>query len=151
MKAYESKTPSYFATPSPQLIRALHTSLSKILARPLSARFDAHRTASQRIKADLEALGLRQLASKPENQANGMTAVYLPDGLNAKEVLSQMLSRGVVLAGGLHKEIKDKYVRIGHMGVSVTDEGSKDLKKAVSALKDSLKDLGYNPFGETRE
>ncbi len=151
MKAYESKTPSYFATPPPQLIHALHTSLSKILARPLSARFDAHRAASQRIKADLEALGLRQLASKPENQANGMTAVYLPDSVNAKEVLSKVLGRGVVIAGGLHKEIKDMYVRIGHMGVSVTEEGRKDLERAVEALRDSLKEVGYQlPEGGVR-
>lgn len=148
MKAYEAKTPAYFATPPPQLIHALHTSLSKILAHPLSVRFDAHRAASQRIKADLEALGLRQLASKPENQANGMTAVYLPDGLNPKEVLSKVLSRGIVIAGGLHKEIKDRYVRIGHMGVSVTDEGRRDVERAVEALRDSLKDLGYKVPGE---
>lgn len=143
MRAYESKTPAYFATPPPQLIHALHTSLSKILARPLSDRFDAHRAASHHIKADLEALGLRQLATKPENQANGMTAVYLPDGVNAKEVLSKVLSRGVVIAGGLHKEIKDKYIRIGHMGVSVTDESKKDLESAVEALRESLKEVGY--------
>ena len=148
MKAYEAKTPAYFATPPPQLIHALHTSLSKILARPLSVRFDAHRVASRRIKADLEALGLRQLASKPENQANGMTAVYLPGGINSKEVLAKVLSRGVVIAGGLHKEIKDRYIRIGHMGVSVTDEGRNDLGQAVEALRESLKEVGYKVPGE---
>ena len=148
MKAYEAKTPAYFATPSPQLIHALHTALSKILARPLSVRFDAHRAASQRIKADLEAYGLRQLASRPENQANGMTAVYLPDGLNQKEVLTKVLCRGVVMAGGLHKEIKDRYIRIGHMGVSVTDESRNDLQQAVDALRDSLKEVGYKVPGE---
>lgn len=148
MKAYEAKTPAYFATPSPQLIHALHTSLSQILAHPLSVRFDAHRVASQRIKADLEALGLRQLASRSENQANGMTAVYLPDGINPKEVLAKVLGRGVVIAGGLHKEIKDRYIRIGHMGVSVTDEGRNDLRQAVEALRDSLKEVGYKVPGE---
>lgn len=143
MKAYEAKTPAYFATPPPQLIHALHTSLSQILARPLFDRFDAHRAASQWIKAKLRALGLRQLAVRSGNQANGMTAVYLPNGLNQKEVLAKVLSRGVVMAGGLHKEIKDRYIRIGHMGVSVTDESRKDLEQAVEALRDSLKEVGY--------
>ena len=32
MKNYEAKKPSYFATPSPQLIHALHTALKQILA-----------------------------------------------------------------------------------------------------------------------
>lgn len=143
MKAYESKTPAYFATPAAQLVHALHTSLSKILAHPLSVRFDAHRAASRRVKADLETLGLRQLASKPENQANGMTAVYVPDGVNSKELLAKVLDHGVIIAGGLHKEIKDRYIRISHMGVTVTDERRNDLQNAVNALRDSLIEVGY--------
>lgn len=77
-----------------------------------------------------------------------MTAVYLPEGLNQKEVLSKVLGRGVVMAGGLHKEIKERYIRIGHMGISVTDESRKDLQQAVGALRDSLKEAGYKVPGE---
>jgi alanine-glyoxylate transaminase/serine-glyoxylate transaminase/serine-pyruvate transaminase len=29
------------------------------------------------------------------------------------------LKKGVIFAGGLHKEIAAKYIRFGHMGVSV--------------------------------
>ena len=71
MQNYEAKKPSYFATPSPQLIHALHTSLTQILSRPLSERFAIHRATSQKVKKAVAELGLKQLASEPADQANG--------------------------------------------------------------------------------
>jgi alanine-glyoxylate transaminase/serine-glyoxylate transaminase/serine-pyruvate transaminase len=119
MQNYEAKKPSYFATPSPQLVHALHTSLTQILSKPLSERFAAHREASQRVKKAVAALGLKQVASNPAEQANGMTAIYLPENVTAPVLLPNLLQKGVIFAGGLHKEIAAKYIRFGHMGVSV--------------------------------
>lgn len=45
--------------------------------------------------------------------ANGMTAVYYPDGLVASDVLPKLNKDEIVVAGGLHKDIKDRYFRIG--------------------------------------
>jgi len=144
MQNYEARKPSYFATPSPQLVRALHTALGQILAAgSMDDRFARHRAVSDEIKAGITALGLKQLASKPENQAHGMTAIYLPDGLTPPQVLPGLLKRGVVFAGGLHKEIASKYIRFGHMGVSVTDEKRSDVSRALQALKESLVEAGY--------
>ncbi|CCU77220.1 AGX1/alanine--glyoxylate aminotransferase [Blumeria hordei DH14] len=119
MEKYEAKIPSYFATPSSQLIHALHTALAQILSKPLPARFKAHRETSQYVKEAITSLGLKQLASRPENQSNGMTAIYLPEHIKASELLSSLSKKGVVFAGGLHKDIAMKYIRFGHMGVSV--------------------------------
>lgn len=143
MQNYEAKKASYFATPSPQLIHALHTALTQILSRPLEQRFADHRAASQKIKKAVTDLGLKQLATKPENQANGMTAVYLPEGVQAPEILLSLIKKGVIFAGGLHKEIATKYIRFGHMGVSVTDPNRQDVDKALEALKTGLLEVGY--------
>ena len=143
MQNYEAKKASYFATPPPQLIHALHTALTQILSRPLEQRFADHRAASQKIKKAVTDLGLKQLATKPENQANGMTAVYLPEGVQAPEILSSLMKKGVIFAGGLHKEIATKYIRFGHMGVSVTDPNRQDVDKALEALKTGLSEVGY--------
>jgi alanine-glyoxylate transaminase/serine-glyoxylate transaminase/serine-pyruvate transaminase len=124
MQNYEAKKASYFATPSPQLIHALHTSLTQILSKPLSERFAVHKETSQKIKKAITDLGLKQLASNPADQANGMTAIYLPDNVKAPELLPNLLKKGVIFAGGLHKEIATKYIRIGHMGVSVVSSMS---------------------------
>ncbi|KAH8678098.1 alanine-glyoxylate aminotransferase [Xylariales sp. PMI_506] len=143
MKNYEAKKPSYFATPSPQLIHALHTALTQILAKPLSDRFDKHREVSDRIKKAVSDLGLKQVASNPEDQAHGMTAIYLPETVKATELLPKLAKSGVIWAGGIHKEIATKYVRFGHMGVSVTDPARKDVEKALDALANGLGELGY--------
>ncbi|KAK7527456.1 pyridoxal phosphate-dependent transferase [Phyllosticta citriasiana] len=143
MQNYEAKKPSYFATPSPQLVRALHTSLTHILASSLDQRFARQHEVSQRVKQTVKSLGLKQLAEKPENQASGMTAIYLPEGVAATQVLPTLLKKGVIFAGGLHKEIASKYIRFGHMGVSVMDPKRDDIDRALAALKESLSDAGY--------
>jgi alanine-glyoxylate transaminase/serine-glyoxylate transaminase/serine-pyruvate transaminase len=141
MQNYEAKKPSYFATPAPQLIHALHTSLTQILSRPLEERFRIHKEASQKVKKAIGELGLKQLAEKPENQASGMTAIYLPEGMAPPEILPTLLKKGVIFAGGLHKEIATKYVRFGHMGVSVTDPKRDDIDRALKALKEGLAEV----------
>ncbi|KAK0776261.1 hypothetical protein LTR02_011366 [Friedmanniomyces endolithicus] len=143
MQNYEAKKPSYFATPPPQLIHALHTSLTQILSKPLEERFKIHHETSQKVKKAIADLGLKQLASKPENQANGMTAIYLPEGMTPPAILPTLMKKGVVFAGGLHKEIATKYVRFGHMGVSVTDPKRDDIDRALKALGEGLKEVGY--------
>jgi len=141
MQNYEAGKPSYFATPATQLVHALHTALSQILANPLSERFAKHKEQSQRIKKQVTELGLKQLATDPANQASGMTAIYLPEGTIAAEFLPGLLERGVVFAGGLHKQIATKYIRFGHMGVSVTDPDRKDIDKALKALGERLQEI----------
>ncbi|TKA22170.1 hypothetical protein B0A50_08336 [Salinomyces thailandicus] len=141
MQNYEAKKPSYFATPSPQLIHALHTALTQLLSRPLSERFQIHKDNSQKVKKAITDMGLKQLASKPENQANGMTTIYLPEGLTPPEILPTLMKKGVIFAGGLHKEIAAKYLRFGHMGVSVMDPKRDDMDRALKALKEALAEV----------
>ncbi|KAF3936430.1 hypothetical protein ABW19_dt0204177 [Dactylella cylindrospora] len=143
MQNYEAKKPSYFATPSPQLVRALNTSLKQILSRPLEERFEQHKVASRKVKDAAEKLGLKQLASDPKHQANGMTAVYLPEGLTPADVLPYAAKQDVVFAGGLHKEIATKYIRIGSMGVSVTKPELGHIEKAIKGLEIALTAAGY--------
>ena len=155
MKNYEAKQPSYFATPSPQLIHALNTALRQLLsssssasstAETLRARYAHHRATSDSIKSFItEKLGLKQLATRPECAAHGMTAFWLPEGVQAPELLKQLSEKGVVFAAGLHKDVKAKYARFGHMGVSVMDEHRGDVQKALKALEESLDALGYKP------
>lgn len=141
MQNYEAKKPSYFATPSPQLIHALNTALSQILQLPLEERFERHKEVSRQIKDKIESLGLKQLALEKADQASTMTAFYLPEGITAAEFLPGILKRNIVFAGGLHKEIATKYARFGHMGVSVMDRNRDDIKKALEALEARLHEV----------
>jgi alanine-glyoxylate transaminase/serine-glyoxylate transaminase/serine-pyruvate transaminase len=93
--------------------------MSQILAKPLSERFAGHKAASDKVKKAIADLGLKQVAAKPDEQAHGMTAIYLPEGVKGADLLPILAKKGVVFAGGIHKEIVTKYIRFGHMGVSV--------------------------------
>lgn len=137
MQKYEAMKPSYFASPPTQLINTLHTALTKITSKPLAERFAIHSQTSDQVKAAVTKLGLTQLAVKPENQSHAMTAIRLPPGLTAADMLPGLLKRGVIFAGGLHKGITQTYIRFGHMGVSVTDPGRGDIGKALAALEET--------------
>jgi alanine-glyoxylate transaminase/serine-glyoxylate transaminase/serine-pyruvate transaminase len=141
MQNYEAKKPSYFATPPTQLVQALNTSLKQILSRPLADRFAQHKKVSDYVKAKVKELGLKELALDPANAAHTMTAIYLPEGLTPPEILPKLMGRGVIFAGGLHREIAARYIRFGHMGVSITDESRGDVDKALDALKEGLAEV----------
>ncbi|KAK7753540.1 hypothetical protein SLS62_004398 [Diatrype stigma] len=137
-KARKSPPGSYFAS-----IKNWLPTLTQILAKPLSERFAKHKEASDRIKKAVADLGLKQVASNPEDQAHGMTAIYLPETVKATDLLPRLAKNGIIWAGGIHKEIAPKYVRFGHMGVSVTDPSRTDIDRAIEALKGGLTELGY--------
>lgn len=41
--------------------------------------------------------------------ANGMTTVYAPDGIAAGDIVAALSKKGIVIAGGLHKDIKSRW------------------------------------------
>jgi alanine-glyoxylate transaminase/serine-glyoxylate transaminase/serine-pyruvate transaminase len=143
MQNYEAKKPSYFATPSPQLVHALNTALKQVLSRPLSERFQRHAEVSDKIKKAVKDFGLEVVATKPEDQAHAMTAIYLPETVKTTDILPKLSGKGVIFAGGIHKAIAARYIRFGHMGVSVTDPARKDIDKALEALRTGLAECGY--------
>lgn len=141
MQSYEANKPAYFATPSPQLIHALHTACTQLLAQGMAKRVQRHKEVSLKVKKTIEELGLKQLAKQPADQASTMTAIWLPEGISAPEFLPGLMQRGVVFAGGLHKECAAKYIRFGHMGISVMDHERQDIDKALEALKARMAEL----------
>jgi len=70
-----------------------------------------------------------------------MTALYFPPGVTAADLLPRLVKKGVVVAGGLHADIKDKYFRIGHMGISVVDPQRGDINKVVKSLEEALEEV----------
>ncbi len=139
MEAYESRKPAYFATPAVNLILALNVSLAQILAEGMEQRFRRHREVSQAIKEAVAGLGLNQVPTRDEFAASTMTAPFYPEGVD-NSLLGHAKEAGAIFAGGLHPQIKNKYFRIGHMGI--TDSG--EVLATVSALEKGLKKAGYS-------
>lgn len=138
MEAYEAREPSYFGTPPVNLIWALNTSLGQILEEGLNARFERHRMISRAVKEAVTALGMRQVPVRGDIAASTLTAPCFPDGVD-RSVLGHMKRAGVVLAGGLHPEIKERYFRIGHMGAV----NGADVRVTIGAVEEGLARSGY--------
>jgi len=139
MESYEDRKAAYFGTQAVNLVWALNVSLEQILTEGMDKRFARHRLMSDAFKAGMAALGLKQIPVSADKAANTLTAPYFPDGVTGS-VLSLVAEAGVILAGGLHAEIREKYFRIGHMGVV---SGS-DILATVGAIETGLAKAGYN-------
>lgn len=135
MEAYEQGKPMYFSTQPIQLIYALDAALTELLEYGLEERWNKHAVTSQRIKDQLtNELGFQLLHKHPsQTAAVGLTAVYVPD---ASGLLSYLKKNHIVIASGLLPNIKDKYVRIGHMGCTVCDpEYESVLPRCLELIK----------------
>lgn len=139
MQAYEARQASYFATPAVNLIWALNISLGQILEEGMQARFDRHQLLGNACKAGAAALGLSQVALKPEWAANTMTALRYPQGVTGGDFLPRVAKAGAYLAGGLHPAIKNEYFRIGHMGATKLG----DVLATLGAIEVALSQCDY--------
>lgn len=138
MEAYEARETGYFGTPPVNLIWALNVSLGQILKEGMDARFERHRRVSRSVKAAVAALGMAQVPASAEVAARTLTAPRFPDGVD-RSVLARINEAGVILAGGLHPDIKSSYFRIGHMGAV----NQSDVMATISAVEQGLADVGY--------
>lgn len=154
---YENHKPSYFSTPSVQLISALNTSLTEIFESEapeidestkipikLHERFNKHSEMAQFIRSELVGAntGLSLVSTSIDTCCNGMTALYLPDSVRMADFLGYVSKNfDITLAGGIHPKFPTKYIRIGHMGVSVTGENGQDVRRTVAAIQATMKAL----------
>ncbi|TYZ64255.1 hypothetical protein PybrP1_001800 [[Pythium] brassicae (nom. inval.)] len=141
MKSYEARQPSYFATPAVNHLFALNTGLDILLERGgVEQRFKEHALVGDAVKAAVAALGCA-LVTAEGSGAHTLTCVRYPAGVGAADFLPKVLQRGVSLAGGLHKQIKTEYFRIGHMGPST--RRLDHVLKTVQAIEAALLACGH--------
>ena len=124
-------------TPAHTLIAALAENLKLICAEGMEAIWARARTLSRATRAGIEAIGLQVFAARP---AEGLTSVYLPQGVDGSLFLKRLESRfGIKVAGG-QGPIKGKIFRIAHMGI--VDE--LDILGTLSAIELVLDELGQS-------
>ncbi len=146
MEAYEERKPSYFGTPPVNLIRALEVSLALIDKEGIENRVSSHIHYAKAFRKAIQKIGLQLVPKRNEIAANTMSAIYYPDGVDGNQFRKDIGEYGVILAGGLHAEIKAKYFRVGHMG-AITKS---DIVATLSAIEYALQKQNYNfNFGES--
>lgn len=124
-------------TPARSLIAALAESLRLLRSEGIEEVWARAKLLSQAARAGVQALGLRLAAARP---AEGLTAVYFPEGLDGKRFLARLETRfGIKLAGGQGR-LKDKVFRMAHMGI--VDE--LDVLSALAAIELTLVEMGQS-------
>jgi aspartate aminotransferase-like enzyme len=122
-------------TPSIPLVIALDESLKLLRAAGMETIWLRTRTLASAFRAGVAALGLKIAAARP---ADGMTAAFLPDGIDGKVFLDRLEVRfGIKLAGG-QGPWKGNIFRMAHFGL--IDE--LDVLSTLAALELVLAQFG---------
>lgn len=138
MEAYEAEKPAYFATPAVNLVEALDVSVRQLLAEGMEARFARHARTAGAFRAAFRAMGLATLPARDEVCASTLSALYYPEGVDAS-LVAKVRDEGVVIAGGLHPQLRTKYFRVGHMGAV----NAGDTLAVVGAVGRALRKAGH--------
>jgi aspartate aminotransferase-like enzyme len=116
--AEEGSTPW---TPALSLFFGLQVALRLMREEGLDNLFERHRRLAQFTREGLADLDL-QLFADPRYASPTVTTAYVPEGVNARQLLKGLEERhSVVLAGG-QGSMSGKIIRIGHMGWVHQDE-----------------------------
>jgi aspartate aminotransferase-like enzyme len=126
-------------TPAVGLIKALDVALGMIEAEGLDKVYERHALLGHATREAARALDLELLGGAPDENANVVTAMVLPDAVDGAKLPKLMRDRfGVTIAGGQGK-LKGKIARIAHCGYF----GAFDIVVTVSALEMALRELGH--------
>ncbi len=139
-------------TPAIGLLFALNTGVRLVEAEGLQARFTRHRRSALAVRAGVRALGLRVVPDEAD-ASEAVTAVWLPDGVEAKALLTKLRTEhGVVFSGG-QGPLAGKIFRFGHLGwvpdeavlaglraleIVLPQVGGRAAKGAEAAAKEAL-------------
>jgi aspartate aminotransferase-like enzyme len=112
--------------------------LSLIEDEGLEHVFERHRLLGRATRSAAKALDLDLLGPEDEN-ANVVTAIKLPEGIDGAKVPKLMRDRfGVTIAGG-QARLKGKIARIAHCGYF----GAFDIVVTIAAFEMTLRELGH--------
>ena len=124
-------------TPAVSLVRGLDVALGLLLDAGLEAAFERHVRLGRACREGIKAMGL-ELFSPDDDSAAVVTAVRMPEGVDAGALLLLLRDRhGVTLAPG-QGPLKGKIFRIGHIGYFDVF----DIATALAAVELALTELG---------
>jgi aspartate aminotransferase-like enzyme len=138
-KGQRKDPPDSTFTPAVTLFMGLDVALGMIEEEGLEQVFERHRVLGRAARSAARALDLDLFGPEDEN-ANVVTAIKLPEGIDGVKVPKLMRDRfGVTIAGGQGK-LKGQIARIAHCGYF----GAFDILTTFSAFEMALRELGHD-------
>lgn len=131
-----SKTFDTAFTPAITLFIGLNEALKMIRKETLEKVIKRQKRLSSVLRKAIKALGLKVFSKNPSNV---VTAVYLPEKIDAQEMIKTMRDEyGITVAGG-QGHLKGKIIRIGSMG----NMHEFDIINGISCMELVLAKMGY--------
>ena len=125
-------------TPSLPLLHGLRESLAMLFEEGLDNVFARHRRLADGVRAAVRAWGLKLCARAPKWHSDTVSAILVPDGFNAADVIDVALRRyNLALGAGLAR-VAGKLFRIGHLG----DLNELMLLGAIAGTEMAMRDVG---------
>src|SRR2546427_1811669 len=127
-------------TPSIPMLYGLRESLAIILEEGLEAIFARHARLAEGVRAAVRAWGLTLCAKAPQSYSNTVSAIMVPEGKNATDVIDVAFRRyNLALGAGLAR-MAGKLFRIGHLG----DLNELMLLGAIAGAEMAMRDVGLH-------
>ena len=137
--AGSNKTGGYPYTPALQLMHGLAESTRLLLEEGLENAFARHHRLAEAVRKAVAAWGMTLCANAPSLYSDTVTAIYVPDGFDANELINHAYDTyGVSYGVGLG-ELSGKAFRIGHLG-SLPDAMA---LSGLAIIEMAMNDLGY--------
>ena len=125
-------------TPPMSLLRGLRASLDRIFDEGLENIFARHTFLAEGVRQAVSAWGLSLCAREPQWYSDTVTAILVPEGKDANQVIKHAYHRyGLSLGAGL-SVVAGKLFRIGHLG----DLNELMLMSAISGAEMAMRDVG---------
>jgi alanine-glyoxylate transaminase/serine-glyoxylate transaminase/serine-pyruvate transaminase len=131
----------YFpSTPALSLLYGLDEALTMLLEEGMDAIAARHARLGAGTRAAVAAWGLRECAKHPAIASNTVTAVVVPDGADARQVIDIAFRHYDISLGSGLGELAGKVFRIGHLG----DQNPLSMAGALAGAEMALCDAGIS-------
>ena len=137
-----SNKDGYFPyTPSLPMLYGLRESLAMLFEEGLENVFRRHHVLAGGVRAAvLEGWGLQLCAKDPKWYSDTVSAVMVPEGFKANDVISRAFHRYNLALGAGLSEVAGKLFRIGHLG----DLNELMCLGAITGAEMAMRDIGIN-------
>lgn len=128
----------YPFTPAVSVFFGLEKSLALMVEEGPEAVYARHARVGRRARDGATSLGLKLFADE-RFASNTVTAVWVPEGMDGKELARVLREEHDTIVGGGQAHLAGRIFRIGHLGWVEED----DIDRALTALKEALSRLGH--------